>query len=207
MKRQKLRIVKLGGSLLGQSQWVSAFATWIETQSSLRNIIVIGGGLSADAVRAFDRVHQLDPHISHDLAVEALGLSLQLAASILPHARVVESVSECATEKGLAGIELLDVRPFLRGKESKQPGTCLPHDWSATSDSIAARIASVYQADELVLLKSRLPIDCANWEEVALSGLVDEYFPRAVQQVKRAYCVDLTDPKRTSWKPTIELNV
>jgi dihydroneopterin aldolase len=165
---------------------------------------MIGGGLSADAVRAFDHSQKLDSGMSHELAVEALGLSLQMAVAVMPHAHIVESVDAFVTESESMKIELLDVRPFLRTQEAYEAGECLPHNWSATSDSIAARIATVYRAEELVLLKSTLPVHCDDWARAAQIGLVDEHFPRAVKGVKSAYCVNLADPLRATWKPLSE---
>ena len=204
MKPQPFRVIKLGGSLLTQSGWAPTLTAWIEKQSHIRNIVVIGGGLSADAVRAFDHSQKLDPWVSHELAVEALGLSLQMAAAVLPHTRIVESVNAFAPESESMKIELLDVRPFLHTQEAYKAGECLPHNWSTTSDSIAARIATVYHAEELVLLKSTLPVHCNDWEQAAQIGLVDKHFPRAVKGVRRAYCVDLADPQRATWKPLSE---
>ena len=199
MKRHHFRIVKLGGSLLTQPDWVSALTAWLEARSTLQNILVVGGGLAADAVRSFDQSHKIDPQRSHDLAIEAMGLSLQMALTVLPQADVITAlpITNLPPEKLL----ILDARPFLRTSEPLAPGIRLPHDWTATSDSIAARIAAVYGAEELALLKSSLPQESMTWEQAARSGFVDEHFPRAVEKVKIAYCVNLADPALTSWEP------
>ena len=207
MKTNLFRIIKLGGSLLTRSDWPSNLITWVEKQVPMRNIFLVGGGLPADAVRAFDKAHQLRPSISHTLAIEALGLSLRMAEAVLPHADIITSLDDLATESKSDQIELLDVRPFLSSVESSKPGERLPHDWSATSDSIAARIASVYGAAELVLLKSTLPAHCNDWENATQSGLVDEHFPYAVKKVSNAYCVNLTDPQAVAWRPSTEQKV
>ena len=48
-----------------------------------------------------------------------------------------------------------------------------------TSDSIAARLAEVLGADEVVLLKSQDPPSQASLAELAASGYVDAWFPEA----------------------------
>jgi aspartokinase-like uncharacterized kinase len=201
MSTVPLRIIKLGGSLLIQPDWPQAFTAWIDKQPHMRNIVIVGGGLSADAVRAFDHAHQLDPAVSHKLAIEALGVSLQMAAAVLPQARTISSLEALNNNSASETIELLDVRPFLCGQESHTSGERLPHDWSVTSDSIAARIATVLYATELVLLKSTVPKHCDNWQQATQIGLVDAHFPHAVKNLRNAYCVNLTDPHSTAWRP------
>ncbi len=58
MKTNLFRIIKLGGSLLTRSDWPSNLIAWVEKQVPMRNIVLVGGGLPADAVRAFDKAHQ-----------------------------------------------------------------------------------------------------------------------------------------------------
>ena len=194
-----LRIVKLGGSLLARPDWVAALTRWQETRLPMQTLIIVGGGIAADAVRTFDRSQNLEAQQSHELAIEAMGLSLQMASAALRRTEVISAIPSAATTE--ATTQLLDVRPFLRTAEPEAAGMCLPRDWSATSDSIAARVADVIAAEELVLLKSTLPRADSTWEQVAEQGIVDEHFPLAVKSVPIAYCVDLTDPGFTIFKP------
>lgn len=72
---------------------------------------------------------------------------------------------------------------FLREDEQHQSGVVLPHGWCVTSDSIAARIAEVLGADELVLLKSAAPPVGGLRDP----GYVDQHFcdaPRAIGCVR-----------------------
>ena len=193
------RIVKLGGSLLMRPDWVTAFTRWQESLSPMHTFLIVGGGLAADAVRDFDRSQNLEAQQSHELAIEAMGLSLQMASVALRQTEVISTIPSTAPTE--AAMQLLDVRPFLRTAEPKSAGICLPHDWSATSDSIAARVAVVLAAEELVLLKSTLPRADSTWEQAAEQGVVDKHFPLAVKSVPLAYCVDLTDPGFTIFKP------
>lgn len=71
---------------------------------------------------------------------------------------------------------VFDPNEFLRNHEPHQPGHVLPHNWAATSDSIAARLAEVLAADELILLKSTDP-PARELHELADISYVDQFFP------------------------------
>ena len=62
--------------------------------------------------------------------------------------------------EGKSGTLVFDVTGFMRQIEPRLQGSKLPYGWSVTSDSIAARVAAVLAAGELVLLKPALP--CKN---------------------------------------------
>ena len=85
------------------------------------------------------------------------------------------------------------VEDFLRMAEPHCAGPPLPHDWSVTSDSIAARLATAVGAAELVLLKSTRIAPGTSQAAAAATGLVDEYFPRAACTVPRVRWVNLRD--------------
>ena len=61
------------------------------------------------------------------------------------------------------------------------PHAALPHHWSVTSDSIAARVAVAAGAEHLVLLKSVTIPEGMDWEEAAERGFVDEWFARTLR--------------------------
>ena len=63
----------------------------------------------------------------------------------------------------------------------------MPHAWSVTTDSIAARLAEVIGASELVLLK---PTDPPT-DEAMTESFVDEYFQIAAKNVPHVRFVDL----------------
>ena len=82
------------------------------------------------------------------------------------------------------------------------PGTALVRNWSATSDSIAARLAVVLNADELVLLKSVTPtVDSVS--AAVEAHIVDSYFLQLASEVPRIRIVNLRDPQI----PSVEMRV
>ena len=89
---------------------------------------------------------------------------------LLPAAEIVDDPRACPA------LGILDPHAFAQADEGRLG--CLPHDWSATSDSVAARVAEVGGAD-LVLLKS-VEIEGDDWERAAREGHVDPIFPGVV---------------------------
>src|SRR5690606_33918929 len=113
----------------------------------------------------------------------------RLVAAMLPEATIIDSIDAveptCAT-----GLYLFDPRRFLETVEPHLPGEALPIGWQTTSDSIAARVARVLTAGELVLLKSAPP-DARWWPSTAAErGYVDKHFPVAAAGLV-VRCVDL----------------
>ena len=96
---------------------------------------------------------------------------------------------------------ILDPHDFLRRDEPELAGCRLPRNWAVTSDSIAARVAEVVGAHELVLLKSQLPIGQGGWREVSEHGIVDRHFPLAAAKLPVVRFVNLRDPRMTEWQP------
>ena len=66
----------------------------------------------------------------------------------------------------------------------------LPESWDVTSDSIAARLAEIIAADELVLLKSA-PAAPGLLHEIAAAGYVDNFFPQAAEGLMRVRFANL----------------
>jgi 5-(aminomethyl)-3-furanmethanol phosphate kinase len=175
-----IRIAKVGGSLLDWPQSPAAVRQWLSTQPRAINVLVAGGGALAKAIRKADEQFALGEERSHWLCIDVLSITARILAAAMPEFRLVTSYAELQSEiaKKSAGAFLFDPREFLTHNEARLPGAPLPHDWTATSDSIAARIAECLPAGELVLLKSTDP-PSASLVDLAAAGYVDRYFPIA----------------------------
>ena len=68
-------------------------------------------------------------------------------------------------------------RDHLHGNPAEAVRSLLPEDWRTTTDSIAAYLAAIIKADELVLLKSCEIPESMSSVELAESGIVDQAFP------------------------------
>lgn len=184
-QKRSLVVVKVGGSLLDWSGLREAIGSFLDEMGREYShvLIVTGGGELAEAIRHADQTHQLGEAASHQLAIEAMQLSASLLASILaPRAALVRTREELlswqTSERATgASIKILQPLEFLTNVEPHLPGNKLFASWDVTSDTIAARVAEVLQADELVLLKS---IDGPSGSalELAQAGIVDSCFPQ-----------------------------
>ena len=88
------RVIKLGGSLLEYGDLVGELRRWLAAQSPAQNLLVVGGGAMADAVRRADRLHGLGETAAHWLCVRAMGVNSRLIAALLPEADYVTSLDE-----------------------------------------------------------------------------------------------------------------
>ena len=161
-------VVKVGGSLYDLPDLGLRLRGFL---SSLVGplLVVPGGGPTADVVRSFDRDHGLGPVVAHWLALRACAMNAWFLRGLLPASEVVDKPDASVS------LGILDPFPFALADEGREG--CLPHQWEATSDSVAARVAEVTGAD-LVLLKS---VDVeGDWERAAREGHVDPIFPRIV---------------------------
>jgi aspartokinase-like uncharacterized kinase len=198
MSGQSARVIKLGGSLLGDGEWPNRFRRWLERQPPMQNVLIVGGGMLADAVRGWDQVHGLSPSDAHWLAVDTMSVTSNLAAKVLSEARWTDewqAVLHFNTADGCDSAPLIfNPRQFLKAIEPALDGERLPECWDITSDSIAARIAQLMHARELVLLKSCLPAkEIATLEQVSESDYVDRAFNRFAAELPQVRFVNLRD--------------
>jgi aspartokinase-like uncharacterized kinase len=175
-------IVKVGGSLFDLPDFGVRLERWLATQRSPARVLVPGGGLTANVVRALDRRHGLGDEAAHWLALQAMTLNGYFLAALLKHLRPVVN-GDVSAWPGLCRegrLPILDAYTFAQADESRP--THLPHTWNATSDAVAARVAVVANARRLILLKSVTVSPGLNWDEVARQGVIDSSFAEIVAQ-------------------------
>jgi aspartokinase-like uncharacterized kinase len=170
-------VVKFGGSLFDLQGLGQKLRHWLDALPASRVLLVAGGGALADAIRHADRVHGLGDEASHWLALRAMAVNGQVLSAVL-------EVSVQERER----LMIIDPVTFSQADEGK-PG-CLPHRWEVTSDSVAARVAEVVEAEVLWILKSCPPPTHGDLEELACLGYVDPYFPIAAARLR---CVQFVD--------------
>jgi len=185
-----LRVVKVGGSLLTLDNLGHKLRTWLDLQSPAVNVLLAGGGTAANLVREADRQFCLEEERTHWLAVQAMSLTANLLHALLPEADMVGSLSVIRAVAGTPWL-IVDPEKLLRLETEKLGAERIPHNWHVTSDSIAARIAEVVDADELVLLKSRELSRSGSWRQAADEGFVDRYFPVAAAELRQVRVVNL----------------
>jgi aspartokinase-like uncharacterized kinase len=173
-----LTIVKVGGSLFDWPELVPRLTAWLGEQSG-RVVIVPGGGTLAHVIRDLDRHHNLGEEKAHWLALRAMTLNGELLHALLPGTARLDH----PRENEIAARAILNVLKFAETDEERSEK--LPHSWSATSDSVAARAAIVADADRLVLLKSAPLPPGVSWEEAGRRGYVDTHFAEVVRKSPR----------------------
>ncbi len=165
-------VIKVGGSLLDWPLLPDRLREEVDGSPSQR-VFIIGGGALADAIRDLDRVHAIGEERSHLLALRALDVSARVVEGLVPNLVVVETLDALDEIWTSGRTPILAPRPFIESDD------VLPRSWSATTDSISARIARVLDASELVLWKSTpLPPGTTVGDAAGL-GIVDPVFPAA----------------------------
>jgi 5-(aminomethyl)-3-furanmethanol phosphate kinase len=185
------RVIKLGGSLLDWPELAPNFRRWLAAQSDAVNILIVGGGTIVEAVRRLDARHRFTSEAAHWLSIRGMSLTAQFVGGLLPEATSARGLDELQFSAG-AGLQILEVEQFLRADKSS--ADAVPSGWQVTSDSIAARLATLLMARELVLLKSTLVGAPHTREGLAQSGLVDAYFAHASRALA-VRIVNLRDPE------------
>lgn len=178
-----LTIYKVGGSLLETPGLVDLVQDEMRRRPESAALVVVGGGLAADAVRRWDVAHGLGDERSHWLALEAMRLNEALLQELWPGLREVRSASQALAAANDGVVGLLCSSCFCRWAEAAG-WPALPHTWGVTSDSIAAWAATILDA-ELVLFKSVDLLHGCRFEDAARQGLVDEHFPHVAKNVRR----------------------
>lgn len=204
MSRERpIRVIKLGGSLLDYDGLVPSLRQWLTRQTPATNVMIVGGGRLADCIRdAFAR-HELSEEAAHWLCVRLLGVTAELVHKLLPGSTLTDRFETLRESADEAGPVLFQTERFLREVDPRLSPIPLPHTWAVTSDSIAARLAELQGADELVLIKSSLPPAETMLTALAASGYVDKYFPHVAARPAQVRCVDLRKEGFPEASPTL----
>lgn len=171
---RRWHVVKLGGSLLALDDLPGRWRRFAQQWRDDRLLLVVGGGSTADLVRRWDVLYQLDASRSHWLALRAMQLNSHLVAAILEGTEVVVDAAGGETAWQAARQPIVDPLGWL--DQRWRHGQTTPTDWSFTSDSIAAQIAADLRAARLTLLKSTDWLGGDDWQAAAARGVVDGRF-------------------------------
>jgi aspartokinase-like uncharacterized kinase len=145
-------VVKLGGSLAG-SEALRGWLAVLARAGRGRAVVVPGGGLYADAVRAEQQRWRFDDSAAHSMALLAMDQYGHQLAAIgnqgAPHA--FESACTRAEIRSALGRGAVVV---WIGSRMADGDASLSRDWGLSSDSLAAWLARALDASALALVKS-----------------------------------------------------
>jgi aspartokinase-like uncharacterized kinase len=172
--RAGLTVVKLGGSHASGPHirdWLAAIAA-----EERKVVIVPGGGPFADAVRSVQAAMGFDDSAAHAMAQMAMAQFGRALQSLNPALRLA------ATRSAIS-------RAFRDGKVpvwspyAMVSAASLPATWELTSDSLAAWLAGVLGAGDLVLVKhGRFGAASVDVHDLVEHGVVDPLFPRFLRE-------------------------
>lgn len=196
------RVVKVGGSLFDLPDLGPRLREWLSRQPGY-SILIAGGGELADVIRGYDQRFLLGEEYSHTLCVRLLHTAALVLQEILGSAPLIESIGDSRLFRTAPAMILSPTRFLL--EVDARISRPLPASWSVTTDSVAARVARYLHADELTLLKSRLPTDnplagrTHTLRAWSAAGYVDAYFPRVAGKIPRLRAVNLRETSFPEW--------
>ena len=182
-------VLKVGGSLAETPAKLAKLCQELRVLAEAHRILVVpGGGEFADTVRKFDRVYGLSDTVSHKLAILAMDQYGFFLADITPNSYVSYSLDEVRNSaEGTLPI-LLPSQQLFR----EDP---LEHSWDVTSDSIAAYVASLLDAEKLLLVTDVDGIFSEDPKKSAEGRLIEELSAEELLGWNRRTSVDKTLPK------------
>jgi aspartokinase-like uncharacterized kinase len=167
----RLLVVKAGGSLAETGRMPEVLS--LIAAARVPVVIVPGGGPFADSIRALQPSMNFSEAIAHRLAMLAMHQMAELVAAQHERFEIAESLDEISDALGRGKIPVWVPLRMISGDDA------VPAVWSATSDSLAARLAELL-GGRLVLLKS-VDVDAAvGLDALARRGVVDAVIPSIV---------------------------
>ncbi len=202
MTRVAIRVVKVGGSLFDLPDLADRLRRWLAAQAAAHHVLVAGGGAIVDEVREWNAIRPLSDVAAHWMSIDLLTVTAHMLHDRLPEIPLIEDDRLLCQRVGDRACTIFGPAPWLRNSEPRLPGTRLAASWDVTSDAIAGRLAIGLGAEELVLLKSRLP-DADRPDKQYDKQYVDAMFPRLAGELPPTRLVDLRSnpPVESRWEP------
>ncbi|NVM52259.1 MAG: delta 1-pyrroline-5-carboxylate synthetase [Candidatus Helarchaeota archaeon] len=203
-------VIKIGGSVLQQNSIKELCNILDGLIKEFSFVILPGGGAYANLVRNYYKTYQLSDDTAHWMAILTENI---LGFLLLEHLELgvpVFTISELSKVTETSKIPIF--MPFQHMFKHDP----LPHSWDVTSDSIAAYLAELLQAQKFILLKdvdgiyTRDPkqshledvqliekIDLKTHNLSAFHTCIDNYLPSLLKQYQRScYIVNGLHPNR-----------
>ncbi|MCA9040762.1 MAG: hypothetical protein KDA65_10475 [Planctomycetaceae bacterium] len=195
----KTVLYKIGGSLLIDPTLSTRLKVLLESRGQDEfALILVGGGARANEVREMQRETNGPDYYFHDMALLAMNVNASELLLDFENSCWVSYYNHlCKVLKQKRQLPFLLPGDLLKQLEPRYDLE-LPHNWDATSDSIAAWLTIVLELDELRLLKSIPPV---SWNELVTgeTDAVDRAFKTFLPRLKQLSWINFrtTDPEPT----------
>jgi aspartokinase-like uncharacterized kinase len=167
-------VIKLGGSLAESRRLPSILKIVGSARQSC--VIVPGGGIFADAVRAAYKKHRLSEVTAHRMALLAMHQSGMMLASM--HTRLVPVETLTGIRRALSESRIPVWLPLKLADADEK----ISANWRTTSDALAARLAERLGGVPLVVVKSCRVNAADAAAQLAHKGIVDPAFAEIVER-------------------------
>ncbi|MBC8637852.1 aspartate kinase [Caballeronia sp. EK] len=175
-------VVKIGGSL-SHDPALREWLTRLWEVGGGRVVIVPGGGDFADAVRQYQHEWQFDDLAAHNMCLLAMAQYAILMQGVVPE--LVLASNEDRIRRALRDGRVAVWVPTDLMRATPDSMT----NWDTTSDSLAAWLSTLLNAERLMIVKS-CDVDADTpLESLAAKGIVDRRFPAYVRDAN--YIVEI----------------
>lgn len=163
-------IIKLGGSLSYSDALVNSLNVVESDYQGRAAVIVPGGGAFADQVRLAQQHWQFDDTTAHHMAILAMQQMALMFKGLKPGFAMAHAVLAIQGQLNRHGTVIWS--PDI----AELDNAGVSASWDITSDSLAAWLAKVLSATELILVKS-VAIDASlSLQQLAEQHIVDKAF-------------------------------
>lgn len=202
---QKRRVIKLGGSLFDLPNLVDRLLCLVQHWPDMANFVVVGGGPAADMVRNWDDAWGLGEIRRHHLSIFAMNWN---AKQIFKHHSAFHTVRNTRSIPENLKFAVVFAEPFLNSQAASSNRNAVPASRHITSDSIAAYVADILHAEQLVMCKS---LDCfSNVDRTSVGHqrdfdhhLIDVSSTQQLQSIAERGLVDREFPKYAAKVPVV----
>jgi aspartokinase-like uncharacterized kinase len=175
-------VVKIGGSLSHDPMLRKWLVELCEVGGG-RVVIVPGGGDFADKVRQYQSEWRFDDLAAHNMCLLAMTQYAILMQGILPE--LVLASSEAKIRRALRDGHVAVWVPTALMRDTPDAMS----NWDTTSDSLAAWLSTMLNAERLIVVKSCAIPETERLETLAAMGVVDRRFVDYVSEAN--YVVEL----------------
>jgi len=163
-------VVKLGGSLAETDTLINCLNSVEHNFRHGKVVIVPGGGAFADQVRWAQQHWQFDDKTAHRMAILAMQQMALLFKGLKSHFAIAGSLTEIQQQLNQQKIVIWSPDIIELDNAGIQA------TWDITSDSLAAWLAGILSARQLILVKSAVIDVNLSLQELAEQNIVDNAF-------------------------------